>query len=191
MLNYLIERFDSVGIEERKAPKVGYRLHTKPTPGLKRLYQISFPPVRLVCACVRHRCAANQTSASFSATFALNVFLTSLSSCKAPWPSLGKSPITHNLSHYGRWDILFLSRVSHHSNYSVLSTKDTSRIYSIPTPPCLFCFGPRAGAHSTNLFWYLICCVGTFHTASFRSWCALHTRTTRCSDRWLANIFNY
>lgn len=25
MLNYLIERFDSVGIEERKAPKVGYR----------------------------------------------------------------------------------------------------------------------------------------------------------------------
>lgn len=50
---------------------------------------------------------------------------------------------------------------------------------------------PHAGAHSTNLFWYRICCVGTFHMASFRSWCALHTRTTRCSDRWQANVFNY
>lgn len=29
MLNYLIERFDSVGIEEKKAPKVGYRLPKK------------------------------------------------------------------------------------------------------------------------------------------------------------------
>lgn len=36
MLNYLIERFDSVGIEERKAPKVGIRLCNKPYPGLTR-----------------------------------------------------------------------------------------------------------------------------------------------------------
>lgn len=64
--------------------------------------------VRVACACLSHRCAANQMSASFSATFALNVFLTSLSSCKAPWPSLGKSAITHNLGHYGCWYILFL-----------------------------------------------------------------------------------
>lgn len=35
MLNYLIERFDSVGIEERKAPKVGYRLPEKPNASFK------------------------------------------------------------------------------------------------------------------------------------------------------------
>lgn len=124
--------------------------------GLKQLYQVLFPPVRLVCACFRHRCAANPTSASFSATFALNVFLTSLSSCKAPWPSLGKSAVAHNLSHYGRWDILFLSRVSHHSNYSFISTKDTSRIYSIPTPRCLFSTC-RSPLHQSFLVPYMLC----------------------------------
>lgn len=34
MLNYLIERFDSVGIEERKAPKVGEGLSNQAHPGL-------------------------------------------------------------------------------------------------------------------------------------------------------------
>lgn len=34
MLNYLIERFDSVGIEERKAPKVGKWPYNKPYQGL-------------------------------------------------------------------------------------------------------------------------------------------------------------
>lgn len=62
----------------------------------------------------------------------------SLSSCKAPWPSLGKSTISHNLSYYGRWYILFLFNVSHHSNYSFISNEKMLLIYLIPTQCCLF-----------------------------------------------------
>lgn len=139
MLNYLIERFDSVGIEERKAPKVGERLYKQTLPRLDLTKDTSY---RNSCfysvhtcngpsACFSRRCAANQTSASFSATFALNVFLTLLSSCKAPWPILGKSAISHNLSPRRGWYILFLFDfdVGHHSNYltTALSSQPKTR----------------------------------------------------------------
>lgn len=71
---------------------------------------------------------------------------------------------------------------------SFISTKDIPCIYLIQHG--VVCF-PHAGARSSSLCWYLICCVGTFRMASFRSWCALRTRTTRCLDRWRAYIFNY
>lgn len=72
---------------------------------------------------------------------------------------------------------------------SFISTKDTYLIHLIQRGVVRFFL--HAGARSSNLCWYLICCVGTFRMASFRSWCAVHTRMTRCSDRWRAYIFNY
>lgn len=70
------------------------------------------------------RCVANQMPASFSATFALSVFLMLPWSCKALWPSLGKKP-SHTLwqclgyffiCHY--ICVMFCSLSSFHSNYS-------------------------------------------------------------------------
>lgn len=41
MLNYLIERFDSVGMEERKAPKVSWRLQTSNCLSIEELRRLS------------------------------------------------------------------------------------------------------------------------------------------------------
>ena len=64
-------------------------------------------------------------SASFSATFALSVFLMLPWSCKAPWPNLGKqdsSTLWHSLGYFLICHYIFVYSVafplSFHSNYS-------------------------------------------------------------------------
>ena len=50
--------------------------------------------------------------------------------------------------------------------------------------PPLYC----VGAPSNSLCWYLICCVGTFLMALYKSWCALPIRKKKCSNRWASHL---
>lgn len=196
MLNYLIERFDSVGIEERKAPKVGKRPYNKPYPDLTQ-WKARLIETAVFSLFTKRHLLVSRTDVQptkrqpASQQHSLSVYFSRCSHlARHPDPSSVRVPsVTISLiTEDGTFCSFSMSVTIATTWLQLFHPKDMSLIHLIQHS--VVCF-PHAGARSSNLCWYLICCVGTFHMASFRSWCALHTRTTRCSDRWRAYMLNY